>query len=100
MLKNFTEQDNIIALLGIESLPVEKRIAIVEEATELVELRVLQKALGSLTEEAQKTFVGLLENKDEQIYAFMVEQGIDVQRLIEEEIATVRQELLVDIQEE
>jgi len=86
---------NIISLLGIESLPIAKRLGIVEEALELVDARVLNRALDMLAEEDRAEFAQLLEKEDlNSAQQFLLERNIDMFSLVGEEVEKVKHELL------
>lgn len=86
---------NIIKLLGVESLPMEDRQAIVENATELVETRVLARILGMLSDAKKNEFGKIVESADtDAVSRFFEENNIDYVALTEEEIEGVKQELL------
>ena len=86
---------NIIELLGVESLPLEKRHEIVESVAELVEARVRNRILESLDESKQSELNPILRTGDsEALGKFLVDNGINYLQLMEEETERVKQELL------
>jgi hypothetical protein len=91
---------NIIELLGIEALPLEKRVEIVEETTELVQSRVLERALRAAQGESRAALDAAAESGDEIAMAEALEKsGVDVLAITEEEIERVKHELLALKQE-
>ena len=64
--------ENIISLLGLESLPVEQKIAMVEKMSQLIEKRAMAKVLSLLPAEDQDTLLKHLEtNNTEEIGKIM-----------------------------
>jgi hypothetical protein len=88
------DNQNIISLLGIESLPDEEKVMIVEKVTTLVEKRVLVRIFDGLDEARQNKFSGLLEKEDQAGTQQFIEQNIpNMEELMETEINLVKQEL-------
>lgn len=87
---------NIIEILGIEALPLEERVALVEEATNLVETRTLARMMELLSPTEQEALANLMEAQDDAAIDALIERkGIDVITLAQEETEKLKQELLV-----
>jgi hypothetical protein len=84
---------NIITLLGIESLPEEQRLALLEDATSLVERRMTVRLMETLDNaalaEAEK-----FADKPDKLFAFLASREKEFPLLVEEEVMRVREELL------
>jgi len=88
------EQENIIKLLGIESLPDEEKISIVEKVTTLVEKRLLVRVYESLDALRQKEFSEVLDKEDAPgVQEFLDRHAPNLPELLEEEVLKVKQEL-------
>jgi len=86
---------NIIEILGIESLPEDQRIEILNRALEVVEAESLNRILESLSDEDKEKFLNLMEEESsEKVGNFFEEKDIDLLQIMEEETEKVK-ELLV-----
>lgn len=94
MVQIFDSSENIVTLLGLESLPEEKRIALVEDAIALVERRVTLR-LMELLPESDIAAAEALADKPEELFAFLSKNVPDLPALIAEEVSRVRGELVV-----
>lgn len=88
----FDPGKNIIAMLGLQELSEDKRVAILGKAVELVEARVTARILGKLdapaAAEAEK-----IKDDGEKLAAFFATHVPDLAAITEEEIDRVRGEL-------
>src|SRR2546429_474142 len=85
---------NIITLLGLESLPDEQKLAMVEKVSELVQKRLLVKIFESLDSLRQSEFSELLEKDDQTaLQDFLQRQVPSLPELLESEVMSVKQEL-------
>lgn len=93
---------NIIDMLGVASLPIEKRQEIVMSAVELIETRTLNRVLGMLDQTSQEGFERLLHDPEDtdKIGTFLQTHGVDYMKITEEEIEKVKQELLEEVENE
>lgn len=85
--------DNIIALLGLESLPNEEKAAMLEKMTELVQKRVMLRVVESLSEEDAQTLANSQMSPTEMV-AFAAEKVGNFENIVREEILKVKQEML------
>lgn len=86
---------NIIELLGIESLPLEERISIVEEAANLVETRTLARMMDMLSPQEQEAFTNLMEAGDDAALTALIDRkNIDMFAIASEETEKLKHELL------
>ena len=83
---------NIIEMLGIGSLPLEKRAEIVEDAVALVERRVMLRLMERLTDE-QVAEAEKAGDTPEAIVAFLSSTAPDFMDVLGEEVERVRAEL-------
>jgi len=91
----FNVKENLIAMLGVQALPEEKRVELLNMATELVEKRVFVRLIEGLSDadaaEAEK-----FADKPEEFIAFVASKGPSIETLVQEEVAKVRDELKAD----
>lgn len=86
---------NIIEILGVQTLPIEKRTALVDAVIDLVDARVRNRVLEALTEKEREHFITLLESEDEDVLAnFLDDNNIDLLKLSEEEVQKAKEELV------
>jgi hypothetical protein len=89
MTDKFDPGKTIIAALGLQELPEEQRAELLEQATDLVQKRVIIRLLDSLDEGAAKEAEGL-SDRPEELLAFLAQRVPDINAVIEEETAKVR----------
>ncbi len=87
-------QENIISLLDIGTLPDERKVAIVEKATELVQKRLLVRVFENLDEVKRKELNKLIDHgQNKEISDFITANSPDFPTWIDEEVLKVKQEL-------
>ncbi len=87
-----TENQNIIALLGIEALPDEKKVALLDQMADLVLKRVMLDVMTQLDGADAKKAEDLSDDSDK-LMAFLSER-FDMPRLLSEETEKVKAELV------
>jgi hypothetical protein len=88
------DQQNIITILGIQNLPDEKKLAVVDKISELVQKRLLAKILGNLSDDDRGKFLSLLENPNQdELNKFLEVSVPDFPSLLEQEVNAVKLEL-------
>lgn len=93
MLLKF-EKENIIKLLGIESLLDAQKIDLLTKMGEIVDKRLFLRLLDSLGVDKQQEFMSLLENNDQPtIESFISAQIPDFNSWVAEEVDKVKQEM-------
>lgn len=86
--------ENIIKLLGIESLPEERKRFLVGRFADLVQQRVLLRILEVLPEAEQESFKKILmEGKTDEIQSFLGKNQIDMVKFLQEEVGNVKKDL-------
>jgi ElaB/YqjD/DUF883 family membrane-anchored ribosome-binding protein len=96
MNQNFLEK-NIIEELGLETLPEEQKITLLEQMTTLVQKRVMLRIMEVLTEVEKDEFEKLLEEKGEdaiEIANFLREKIPNLDELVKEEIVKLKKEVI------
>lgn len=91
---------NIIEELGLESLPEERKIAIVQMMTDLVQKRVMLRIMEILSEAEKDEFEKLLKEKGEgapEAAEFLKEKIPNLDEIVKEEIIKVKEEALGEI---
>ena len=85
--------DNIIALLGLESLPTEEKVQMLDKMVLLVQKRVLLRVMDELQDE-DATQMAALENNPQEMMAFIAERVPNFQEIVEEEVTKLKAEML------
>ena len=84
---------NIIGALGLQSLPVEKKQAVLNKMVELVQKRIMLRVMDGLAkEEAEK--MADLEKNPLQMLAFIAEKFPNFEQIVVEEVEKVKEEAL------
>jgi hypothetical protein len=90
---NFDEQ-NIIAILGIQSLPDERKVEILNQMTDLLQKRLLVRMVKELSVDDQEKLADTLEQGEElATQQFISEHFPDFPAWINEEVNNLKQEL-------
>ena len=69
-------QDNIITLLGLEDLPLENRAQLVDELTQILEVRVLSAAYDTLSEDQAKQLDTLLNDNNPELVTTYIQENV------------------------
>jgi predicted nucleotide-binding protein (sugar kinase/HSP70/actin superfamily) len=69
-------QDNIISLLGLEDLPIENRAQLVDELTQILEVRVLSAAYDTLSEEQAQYLDTLLNDNNPEVVTQFIQENV------------------------
>lgn len=86
--------ENIISMLGIESLPDEKKIPILKKMNELVQKRIVLNILRKLDINNKEKFVeATSNNNEEELQKILDNNNINMVAIIEEETNNLKQEL-------
>lgn len=85
-------QSNIINELGIENLPEEKKVELVENISQAVEKKLMLRLLETLNEEQYAELTGI--EKDEDRMAKLMEMVPNFDDIMKEEIVAIKQELI------
>ena len=93
-MKVKVDEQNIIAILGIESLPDERKLELIDKVSGVVEKRLFIRMLNSLSEKKRKELDNLMDAENEESINLFVEQNVpDMQIWMVEEINKIKQEL-------
>ncbi len=86
---------NIIAALGIESLPEERKAAILNKVSELAQARVLIRIFESLPAPEREELRSILDKNGGQadFAKFIEDKKIDLKAILQEELDQVYQEV-------
>lgn len=88
------DQQNIINILGIQSLPEEQKLALVEKISELVQKRLLLRVLDSLSLEKREAFEQLLtSNNQAGLEQFLQTDVPQFAVWFEEELKKIKEEM-------
>lgn len=94
---DFKLDDNIIAKLGLQDMPEEQRLALLDQMAELVQKRAILRVMDSLPEEAIEE-ANRLADQPEQLLEFLGTK-VDIGQLILEETERLKGELVAEIDE-
>ncbi|MFZ5364931.1 MAG: hypothetical protein ACOZBH_01875 [Patescibacteria group bacterium] len=84
---------NIINLLGIEALPQDRQVSILDQVSDLVQRRIVLRVMDSLKDE-QKEKMAALENDYEALAEYLAKNIPGLEKITQEEIIKVKTELL------
>ncbi|MBI2355661.1 MAG: hypothetical protein HYV13_00455 [Candidatus Doudnabacteria bacterium] len=88
------DDQNIINVLGIQSLPEEQKISLLEKISELVEKRLLVRVLNSFSEQKKKEFEDLLDTENQEaVNVFLGKNAPEIGAWLNEELVKVKQEM-------
>lgn len=88
---------NIIAELGLEALPEERRMAIIQKLTDLVQQRVMLKIAETMSDADAQALQSLIEEKgesDQAVVTFISEKVPGLADMVLQEVTNVKQELI------
>lgn len=86
----FDLSKNLITMLGLESLPEKRRIAILQTASELVQKRMLIRLMEDLSDEDASESEQFGDDP-EKLLAFLVEKsGLDLMELVNDEVEKLK----------
>ena len=84
---------NIIKGLGLEVLPEEKKVQMLEKMTELVQKRVMLRVMELLSNE-QAEEMAAKESNPVEMLAYIAEKVPNFDSILQEEISVLREEVL------
>ncbi len=88
-------EDNIIALLGLEDLPVENRAQLVDELTQILEVRVLSAAYDTLSEDQAKQLDTLLNDNNPEVVTTYIQENVPtLSDIFANQIEVLKEELI------
>ena len=94
MLSEDKLNENIISMLGIESLPDDRKIAMLKKMSDLLQKRIALNILKQLGAEEKEAFVeATAEGNDDKLKEILDKHKIDMVDLIEEETVKLKDEL-------
>ncbi|MBI4272361.1 hypothetical protein HY621_00730 [Candidatus Uhrbacteria bacterium] len=94
MLDKKLLSQNIIQLLGLQSLPEDRQVAIVTKMVELVEKRILVRILDAIKESEKDEANRIFTSGTDDEKASFIQSHANLTQLIEEEVVKIKQELL------
>lgn len=96
-MPNDAFKDNLMVQMGLQQLPDDKKAALLDSMSELVEQRVLLRLMNQLSDEDGKAFEALPKDDTETKIAFLQEHVPDVAAIMDEEIMAVRSDLVESV---
>ena len=87
-------RENIVAALGLEILPEEKKAALIEQMAELSEKRIVLRLMQELPEKAHKEFEKIEESDNQAKMEFLQQKFSNLAEIIQEEIVKVKKEVI------
>ncbi|MEK7164814.1 MAG: DUF5663 domain-containing protein [Patescibacteria group bacterium] len=94
MLDKIMLEQNIIAALGLESLPDERKAALIDKMAELVEKNLLVRIMEGLSEVDAKEFEAVAKGTDEDKVKFLMAKYPNFAEIMQEEIVNVKKAVL------
>lgn len=85
--------ENIISLLGLQTLSDEEKLAMVEKMTDLVQKRVMLGLFEKLSE-ADKEKLASISDNAEAVITFLSEKVPNMDKIFTDEIIKIKQEML------
>lgn len=86
--------ENIIALLGLESLSDEEKAEMITKMSELVQKRVLLRVMELLSNEDQNKMAQMEQGDPALLVAFVAEKVPNFDTIVKEEIVKIKEETL------
>ncbi|MEK7125530.1 MAG: DUF5663 domain-containing protein [Patescibacteria group bacterium] len=94
MLDKIMLEQNIIAALGLASLPDERKAALIDKMAELVEKNLLVRIMEGLSEVDAKEFEAVAKGTDEEKVKFLMDKYPNFAEMMQEEIVNVKKAVL------
>lgn len=94
MLDKTMLEQNIIAALGLESLPDERKAALIDKMAQLVEKNLLVRIMEGLSEVDAKDFEAVAKGTDEDKVKFLMAKYPNFAEMMQEEIVNVKKAVL------
>ena len=94
-MESFDLNENIIARLGLQKLPEEKRIKILQQITDIILERVMLQLMENLPDR-EINEANTLVDKPEELIAFLSEKVEDFYGLLAGEINAVKNEFVLE----
>lgn len=87
------DQQNIINILGIESLPDERKVSIVDQASELVQKRLFIRIMENFSLAKREQFLSAIEKDDQAAVGDFLAQNVpEMGDWLFEEVNKIKQE--------
>ncbi len=99
MLNQDLLEENIIKLLGLETLPDERKVALVEKMTELVQKRLSLRLMQELNNEDGEE-MARIEKTPIAMMNFLSEKFPNLEEIVNEEIIKIKQEMMQATEQE
>lgn len=97
--QDFDLKQNVVAQLGLQELPEDKRMELLDQMAQLVERRVMLRLIDQLSED-DIAAIAELEEKPSELLAFMAKSVPDITAIIAEEAEKVKAEAVQAAAEE
>jgi hypothetical protein len=94
-MEQFDLNENIIARLGLQKLPEEKRIKVLRQMTDIILQRVMLRLMENLPAD-EINEANALADKPEELIAFLSGKVEDFYGLLSSEINAVKNELVLE----
>lgn len=94
MLDKTMLEQNVMAALGLINLPEERKVALIEKMTELVEKNLIVRILQGLTDEDAQEFEKIINGTEEEKVKFIQAKFPNFAEMMQEEIVKVKQAVI------
>jgi hypothetical protein len=94
-------QANVIDEMGLQSLPPDRKQALLDKMTQTIHGRVLDRVLDTLSAEQRQQFEALLASdaSPEKLDEFLKQNVTEYEKMAMEELLKFKQEMIADAQE-
>ncbi|PKL72171.1 hypothetical protein CVV26_02775 [Candidatus Kuenenbacteria bacterium HGW-Kuenenbacteria-1] len=97
--KNMFDQNmlkqNLIKVLGLENLPEEQKLSLIEKMTDVIQKRLLIRITEELKDEDKDEFIKMSEEKNQMaLVGFLQAKIPNLNKIIMEEMTKFKQELV------
>lgn len=89
---------NILVELGLQDLPEYRKLDLLSKMSDLIQKRVLLRAIKSLSVEEKEEFDSLLGKGNEQeIYRYLIAKVPNIEQITDEEVISFKEEVIEQV---
>ena len=93
MAQAYDLQNNLIHLLGLETWPEDKRQALIAQATELIQKRLVIRLTEALKPEDADAVNAVADDPEKAMAVLVEKSGLDLPTIIQEEVRKLAEEM-------
>ena len=87
-------RENIVAALGLEALPEEKKAQLIDRMAELAEKRIILRLMEELPPKGHQEFEKVAKKGDQAKMKFLQEKFPNLAEIVQEEVVKVKKEVI------